>query len=288
MREPGRMALRWSTGVALGLAGIASAAGLPARASAGTEIVDAGSIGETPNDTSALNAASQAAERSLFNQLASVIVDEASFIQRSEASLGAIIQQFGADPSFAEMEAAYPGLTGAIADAIAPVVRSEAAIILPLYREDLAQLYASNISPQDAASTHAMLASPAMDRFRKALRDANSIKATARDIVGGRDVSSESIRSDLNMAALQASLQMDSADIKVIKDFYASPAGQKFAALNAQKLEIDSKWSNYVSPGGQGQISKLMIETMSDHVSRTDPKMGKLLRKELSKELKGT
>jgi hypothetical protein len=85
-------------------------------------------------------------------------------------------------------------------------------------------------------------------------------------------------------SALEAMLQMDPADVAAVNGFFRSPLGVKLAALNPRKLAIDQKWANTTSPGGEKRMQAIIIDAMTGHIARTDPKLAKTMRKAMRKD----
>lgn len=218
-----------------------------------------------------------------WSELAAFVVGEAELWATTEQVLDATVAQLGKSPDIARMETAYPGLMTAFADALRPIMRSEAQIVLPLYRADMAALYRETFSAAEAVQVLRFMQTPAMTRFRAELSRNRSMAATARDLVAEQDISQESMKSDLRSSALQAALKMGPADLKVIEAFYRTPTGTRFVASNPRKMAIDQKWSNYISPEAEAKVERVVLEAMVGHVAKTDPEVAEIMRKELAK-----
>jgi len=206
--------------------------------------------------------------------------------QSSENLLNAMAGEFRKDADMVELDAAYPGLISATVEAIKPVLLAEAARILPLYRNDLMKLYSENLSALEAREITTFLHSPEMKIFRSLIIEGRTFDATARDLMKSDSISQAAMSNDVRLAALQASLKMQGDDLSTVKSFFASPLGQKFGALNSRKLAIDEKWANYVSADGEKEIEAVVLDTMIDHVGRTDKETARGMAKALNRQQK--
>lgn len=223
------------------------------------------------------------APASEWSALAVHVVGEAELWQTTEQVLEATVAQIAKSPDIAQLETAYPGMLAAFSEALRPIMRSEAELVLPLYRADLTSLYKETLSAAEARQVLAFMQSPPMLRFRAELGRNRNLSATARDLAAENDISQASMHSDLRSSAIQAALKMDSADLKVIAAFYATPLGGRFAAINPRKMEIDRKWSNYISPEAEAKVERVVLDAMVAHVAKTDARVAEAMRKELAK-----
>lgn len=227
------------------------------------------------------------AQRDVWTDITFEIIPEGWGEITGQRMLGTLVEQLGKDPDMADFEREYPGVLDAFREALAPLMHSEVTKLTPLYRADLDALYRTNLDAIEAEQVLAFLRSSAFRNFRDKMISASDFHTTVRDAVKGRDISQEALAADTRTAALQASLQTDSADMKTMEAFLASPAGMKFKALNPEKFKIDHKWSNYLSPEAQAQIEPLVFQAMIDHVAKTDPEVAQAMADELFKNPKG-
>ncbi|WP_454797170.1 hypothetical protein [Novosphingobium lindaniclasticum] len=226
-----------------------------------------------------LAATAAVSQQAVWDELASIVATDEQMARSSNAMLKAMVDGLAADEEMAELETAYPGLLRAFSDALKPMMVQEAQRIVPLYRSDLAALYKANLSASEAAEIGVFLRSPQMTRFISTVAERNAMGATARDAMASREISAESLSADIGSAAIDASLQVDGADMKFIKDFFATPLGKRMSALNAQKIQIDARWSNYISPEAEAEVGPLVIEAMAQHIAKTDPEVAAEVRK---------
>ncbi|PZQ53971.1 MAG: hypothetical protein DI555_14705 [Novosphingobium pentaromativorans] len=220
----------------------------------------------------------------MWLHLAGAIVSDEQMVQSSERMLQALVDGFAADENMSEMETAYPGLLTAFAEAMKPLVAEEAVRVVPLYRQDLADLYAANFNETEGAEIAAFLRSAQMVRFVTAAKANHGMNAIARDALADRDISVESIKADLRTAGMAAALQVDGADMTFITAFYRTPLGARFMALNPRKIALDQKWSNYISPEPNSKLERIVIDSMVSHIAKTDPAAAEDLRKVMAED----
>lgn len=230
----------------------------------------------TPNQATAT-------KPSAWETLAEIVVDDASLNQGSEEILKAVVGKLSQNPNFAQLEIAYPGLITAFSDALKPIMDAETRRIAPLYRKDLAQLYTSAFTQAEATQIVTAMRSPAMQRFRKAALAARDMRNSTNEVLDEKEISAQSLRSDLYRAGIKAALKIDPADRKAIMNFYATPAGMKMHRLNDKKLAIDQKWANNVSPQAEALIAQRIPEALAEHIAKTDPDVAAEVRASYSK-----
>jgi hypothetical protein len=208
--------------------------------------------------------------------------DEADAL--SEKFLSAMIEQFRKDAEIMEMDASYPGLVDALAAAMQPIIRAESARVLPLYRDELTKLYSANLSAAEAQQITTFLHSAAMQHFKALLAQGRTFDSSARDALQGSSISQSAMTNDIRFSALKASLKLGGDDMVQVKEFFASPLGIKLSSLNSQKLAIDQRWTNYISPDGEKEIKPAVLDTMISHIGKTDPKIARGMAKSLKRK----
>ncbi|MEE4450342.1 DUF2059 domain-containing protein [Novosphingobium resinovorum] len=219
-----------------------------------------------------------------WNELAEVVIGPGNMDGATQAILTELVAQIAKGEDFVQMEAEYPGLTAAFEDSLRPIVIAEASAIRPQYRDDLARLYRENLSAEETRAVMVFMRSEAMDRFRAELKKSRSNRAVVRDLAAEQEVSVASLKSDVSSSAIQAMLQMDTADMQAINGFYRTPVGAKLMALNPAKLAIDAKWSNHISPEAEAQIAAAVLDAMAAHIAKTDPEVAEAIRKAWNEE----
>lgn len=233
----------------------------------------------------AAEAVSVEQDQSAWAELARTVAPDTAMADGGETMLASLIQGMRADPGISKMESAFPGMLDAIGATLRPLVTQEARIAAPLYQADLTNFYRAHLTAEEAATVAHFVQSPAMTHFSAEIAKNRSAASMSRDALAGADISKESFKADLNFSATNALLQLESGEVHEIKAFFATPLGIKFQSLNAKKIEIDTKWTNYISPEAEAKIEPLMIATMADHIARTDPATAEEFRKIMAQEL---
>jgi hypothetical protein len=237
-----------------------------------------------PASTDAPSDVQAPAALSVWDKLAGVAVGYDNIHASTDRMLDAMIGQIAKAPDFVELEQSFPGLTAAMAEALRPVMHDEVVLIMPQYRAELSALYARSLTAEEAGEALRAMSGEPMKRFREQIAASRSVAAMVRDITAQQEVSSASLSSDVRSSAMEAMLQMDPADVAAINGFFRSPLGVKLGALNPAKLAIDQKWANTMTPGGEKRMQVLIVEAMTGHIAKTDPKLAKTMRKAMRKE----
>ncbi len=188
------------------------------------------------------------------------------------------------DPGIAEMERTYPGLVAAMKIAWKPVMLKFAMQNVTPYRADLSQLYCAHLTVVDLRQTLAFLQTPEYGALKISVQDNIDYTHIAKDMTNANGVSARSIKGDLGDAGVRAIATLTPAQKAKVAAFFSSPTGRKLLALNPEKIELDRKWSNYVSPEAEAEIKQVTADTMIGHIGKTDPEAAARLRKELERE----
>lgn len=221
----------------------------------------------------------------IYSELAGLIVTDSTLGAEVDKIASSLIENMNAtDPDFADMESRYPGLGAAVAASMKPLLLEGATRTLPLYRADLAQFYARQLTAAEARTFVDFMARPSTRLFYEEVRRQNSYKAITGDLVKDRDASTASMSKDLKNAAPKAVAALNPAQQLELQAFFTSPLGKKLQSLNPEKTKIDAKWFNYSAPDLEDRMEKVVIDGMIAHIEKTDQATADLLRKELAKE----
>ena len=218
-------------------------------------------------------------------QISALVTPAAPIESRIDDMLpGLVKQMFASDPAIGEMEAAYPGLGDAMVTAWRPIMIKASREMMPLYREDMAAMYCRNFSLPELQEIEAFLSSPAFQALQSSAYENLSLGRSIGDVINDKDVSAASIRGDLAETGRKASRDMSPEQQRQIAKFMQSPLGRKMVAMADEKLAIDAKWANYLSPSAEQEIETVTIDAMLGHIAKTDPKMAQQIRDALSPE----
>lgn len=225
-----------------------------------------------------------AEKKAVCDGIAALVAPDDQVAEQSDKVIEAtIVAMRRGDPTFDQMEAQYPGLLQALRTAWKPLFLKSSAQILPLYRAELSQLYQDNLTLGEARQVLAFFSSPEFRTFITSARSNINYANTAESIVASEQLTGGAMRKDMLAAGERTAGQMTKAQQNKLAAFLASPTGRKLVSLRNRKLEIDLKWANYVSPEMEKEMMGVTIETMLNHVAKTDPATAAAMRKELIK-----
>lgn len=218
-------------------------------------------------------------------RIGALVIPAAAIETRIDQLLpGLVKQMFASDPGLGEMEAAYPGLGDAMVTAWRPVMIKASREVMPLYREDMAAMYCHNFSLPELQEIEAFFGSPAFQALQSSAYENLSVRRSMGDVINDKDVSAASIKGDLSETGRKVSRDMSPEHQRQIANFMLSPLGRKMVAMADEKLAIDAKWANYLSPSAEKEIETVTIDAMLAHIAKTDPKMAQQMRAALSQE----
>lgn len=197
-----------------------------------------------------------------------------------EATLDAI---YVGEPVMKDLETAYPGMRDALGAAMKPVIVLHARRYLPLQRGELARLYQSRLTLDEASQIGDFMAGPAMSKFTAAARANIEFKGIAKSLAAEKDATASDLRSDIGVAGGKAIATLTPAEQQQIAAFMFSPLGIKLNSLRNEKLAIDTKWANYTDAEGERDIEAAIKTAMVEHIALTDPEVAQQMKAELDK-----
>ena len=220
----------------------------------------------------------------VYDQLAEILVNDEDQDVQAERLLDGMVAGMAKDPNIGSLETAFPGALVEFRKALAVVIEKEAQRIIPLYRADLANFYRENLSDAEAEKVFEFWSKPAWKKFRLALINNGSTDSQVSDLLEKQEISTQSLKSDVATGVWPTLAKMDQGERKEVIAFFASPEGRKLSGLSNEKLAIDTKWSNYMTPEGEAEVQEAVIKALHDHVAKTDPELADLMVQEMSKE----
>jgi hypothetical protein len=225
-----------------------------------------------------------AEKKAVCDGIAALVAPDDFVAQQSDKVVDAtIVAMRRGDPTFDQLEAQYPGLLQALKTAWKPMVRKNSVEVLPLYRAELSQLYQDNLTLAEARQVMTFFSSPEFKAFITSARSNLDYANTAESIVTNEQLTGGAVRKDMLAAGERTVAQMTQAQQGKLTAFFATPTGRKLIGLRNRKLQIDLKWSNYVSPEMEKEMELVTIEAMLDHIAKTDPGTAAGMRQELVK-----
>jgi hypothetical protein len=223
--------------------------------------------------------ADPAALKAVCDQLAALLTPDSATPNQVDGIISSMMQTMLAqDAGFAALNTKFPGMTDAITDRVRPLMFESSRITMPLYRAELAQLYADNFTMAEAKAATAFFGSADGQALLNSANANLSYKATGAALAQGGEASAGDLRQDARTAAQRTLETMPPARKARVGAFFASPAGQKIIAMAPRKSALDQKWFNYSPPGLQDKVARATVEAMLDHIAKTDPAMAKRMR----------
>ncbi len=201
-----------------------------------------------------------------------------------KATLANMIDQ---DSNIGFLEEQYPGLVEALGSSMRPVLVKAAQLAMPGYRDELATFYARSLSIDESHAFLTFLDAPTSRAFFGSIAENIDYKAMAGDITAERAISAKSLQNDTAAATLKKVGEMSPKEKLEINAFFRAPLGIKLIGLVPQKRAIDVKWANYSPPGLEAEMETAVYNGMIDHITKTDPNVADLLRRELLPQEKG-
>ncbi|MEQ1496011.1 MAG: hypothetical protein ABL912_09685 [Novosphingobium sp.] len=225
------------------------------------------------------------AHKTAADRLANIVAPDSDVPILVDGVLKSLISgMVKAEPEMVEFDAAFPGLFDAMKTAWRPVLLKAAYQSRPLYRADLSQLYQNNLTTAEMNEAADFLSQPDVQRFFVAAKSKVDFSATVADALAERDVSTESVRSDVGRAGTAAAADLSLEMEQKLTAFFGSPVGRRLVALNQKKAALDAKWVNYSPPGAEQEIEQATLEAMLTHIAKTDPKLAAAMRKKLESD----
>lgn len=213
-----------------------------------------------------------------YYRLALAVAGEMSDEQNVDRMIAAFLVQMKEQPQIAALDVGYPGLIDAIGVAMRPAMLEETGRLTPRYMNELRGLYQANLTQVEARRAADFMATPAMRRYRALMISEISLSSVARDLVNDQKVSGTTIKNSLETAGIRAAAKLTPAERTAVGSFMVSPLGLKVVGLNPQKLAIDQKWSNYVSPEAKSKLERVVPNAIADFIEKTDPAAAKRIR----------
>lgn len=213
-----------------------------------------------------------------YYRLALAVSGDMSDEENVDRMIAALLVQMKEQPQIAALDVGYPGLIDAIGVAMRPAMLEETHRLAPRYMNELRGLYQANLTPVEASRAADFMATPAMRRYRSLMISEISLSSVARDLVNDQHVSGTTIKNSLETAGIRAGAKLTPAERAAVGSFMVSPLGLKVVGLNPQKLAIDQKWSNYVSPEAKSSLERVVPSAIADYIEKTDPAAAKRIR----------
>ncbi len=213
--------------------------------------------------------ASAGVRQALAYQLAAFTNSEAAMrVQMDKLLRETLPQQFAAQPDFAELEAAYPGVSAAMVDAMAPIMLEDTLARMPDLWKRIGSVYAAAFSESELQTLIGFYRSPAGVRLLDAMRRNSDMSKAVAQVLNNPDspIRAEDLRAGQDAAISAAQAELTPAELDEIGRFEASPLGAKLLSVAPQAQQVSAAWSNESTPELDAKLDKAMQRILSSYI----------------------
>jgi hypothetical protein len=208
--------------------------------------------------------AAAAASNPTTDQLVALFTREGHIAQLQKAFVGIFLGEMKADPEFAELEAAHPGMIGSLTKALDDVLGPALRTHLPALRTDLAATIAGGLTPAEQQTLLRFKASPVgqkLEAIDDSLYDQDKVEALAaqKDELTQADV--------LGAVDKSVAAQLSEAEWSQFVDFSATSAGRKWPLISLQLTGVALEWLSDVVDSQDAAMDKAMEAAVMPYVA---------------------
>jgi hypothetical protein len=183
-------------------------------------------------------------------------------------------KQLGANPDFIELEAAIPGITDKVIDAMAPIIIKHVITRLPALWTRVGALYANGLTQRELEQVLAFYQSPVgrrlMDAMGKKMDYSRAVRQGIQD--PKTPLTADDIQSAQQIGVLGLQQELTAADLVEIKRFESLPVGPKLGALALRFQEVTAAWGNEPSPEVDAAVQEAVMAAMKPELEKLAPK----------------
>ncbi|WP_084276742.1 hypothetical protein [Novosphingobium sp. B1] len=239
-------------------------------------------IGPSATAAAQTNDAVQVRPADGFDRLAAALVAQDRMIAQARpfaaATVATVMEK---DKELASLNEEFPGLDQAIVEALEPLMKDAMTMAIPLYREDLANLYRKNLSVEDANTTAEFWSSPIGSNALDEITIVRSNQSVINSLVAEQNPTTQDLAADDKTTVGRFQAEVSERSKLALIGFYLTDPGKNLFALNPEKQKIDAKWVAYSPPGMDKQIEQVIMVAMTQHIAKTDPELAALMAKNL-------
>ena len=216
-----------------------------------------------PQPSAATRAPSAEATR-----LVEIVNPEAAMVAAGvRAFVDALKAELSSSPDYQSLEGEYPGISKAVIDAGAAVVKQDLTDELPAGRRRYAAFYDSHFTTAEIAELTKFYASPAGQRLVAAKFANLNIGALAADDPNpDAPITQDQIR-DLNRSASQAVVSgMSGDDLAALMEFSKQPVFQKLTAKRGAIEQIEAEIANEPDPELDKKLEVAISLTVEQYI----------------------
>jgi|GEM_PF-2245500 len=177
-----------------------------------------------------------------------------------------LLQGFALDPSFQELEQAFPGVSVAVVDAVTPVAIRQTEETMPALIERFAALYAEAMTADEIESAIEWYGSPAYSRVNAAMESNVDLSEIIADSM--TDPQAEISGNDLDKieksSAARSASDLTLEDKAALMRFSRTPAYAKLERLKPRAQQIEAQWTNEDSPEHDAELERVTTKALED------------------------
>ncbi len=208
-----------------------------------------------------ITATADPTRRALGYELAKLLNPEAPVMAALEAAFGdSLPEMLLADPEMKEMEARYPGIVKAMADAMRPILLRYLRESMPELWDRMAVVY-SELSEADLRAVIGFYRTPTGTRIIELMTSDAQLGPMLQELMADEDdtTTGQELSAAARQAATAAVGKMTQAQIAEAARFAATPAGRRAVALQPRMAAVMADWSNRPSPEVQAELEAVLI-----------------------------
>lgn len=213
--------------------------------------------------------ASSSANQTLAYQLAAFTNSEAAMrVQMDKLLRETLPQQFATQPDFVELEAAYPGISAALVEGMAPLMLKDTLARMPDLWKRIGSIYAAAFSEAELHALTDFYRSPAGVRLLDAMRRNSDVSKAVANALNNPDspIRAEDLQASQDAALSATQAELTPAELEDIGKFEASPLGAKLLEVAPRAQQAATAWSNESTPELDAKLDKAMQRILSSYI----------------------
>lgn len=177
-----------------------------------------------------------------------------------------LLQGFALDPSFQELEQAFPGVTVAVVDAVTPVAIRQTEETMPALIERFAALYADGMTTDEIAVAIEWYSSPAYSRLNTAMEANVDLSKIIKDSMADPQakISGNNLDEIQKNTAARSTSNLKLEDQAALMRFSQTTAYAKLERLEPRTLQIEAEWTNEDNPEHDAELERITTKALEE------------------------
>lgn len=208
------------------------------------------------------------ARRALAFELAKLLNPEAPIMAALDKAFGeSLPAMLLADPQMKEMEARYPGLATAMADAMRPILLGYLRESVPVLWDRTAVIY-SELSEADLRVLIAFYRSPTGARIIELMSSGAELGPMLEAMMAddARETTGQALTATTRQAANAAVRKLTPAQVQEAARFAQTPAARRAIALQPRMAAMMAEWANNPSPEVQAEMEAAIVPVVEHFI----------------------